>query len=102
MRVPLLDLKAQYRGIRDEVRAALDRVLESQTFILGPEVEALEDEIAKYCGCSHAIGVSSGTDALLAALMASDIGPIPQPLSSITCHLSPTSSMNWVRLRNVA
>jgi dTDP-4-amino-4,6-dideoxygalactose transaminase len=68
--VPLLDLKAQYATIKDEVRVALDRVLESQQFILGPEVEGLEDEIASYCGCQFAIGVSSGTDALLAALMA--------------------------------
>src|SRR5437773_11428654 len=75
MRVPLLDLKAQYAGIRDEIRAALDRVLESQHFILGPEVEAFESEIAAYCGSSYSIGVSSGTDALLVALMAIDIRP---------------------------
>ena len=70
MRVPLLDLKAQYISIRDEVRAAVDRVLDSQRFILGPEVAALEREIAEYCRCNYAVGVSSGTDALLAALMA--------------------------------
>src|SRR5437867_8043559 len=75
MIVPLLDLKAQYAGIRDEIRAALDRVLESQHFILGPEVEAFESEIAAYCGSSYSIGVSSGTDALLVALMAIDIRP---------------------------
>jgi len=75
MKVPLLDLKAQYAGIRDEIRAALDRVLESQHFILGPEVDAFEKEIAAYCGSTYAIGVSSGTDALLLALMAVGIGP---------------------------
>jgi dTDP-4-amino-4,6-dideoxygalactose transaminase len=75
MRVPLLDLRAQYTSIRDEVRSALDRVIEAQRFILGPEVEELEREIAAYCGCAHAIGVSSGTDALLAALMAIGIRP---------------------------
>src|SRR5438132_14352395 len=75
MRVPLLDLKAQYATIRDEIRAALDRVVESQRFILGPEVEALDRGIAKYCACSHAIRVSSGTDALLVALMAIHVGP---------------------------
>src|SRR5579883_3039027 len=73
--IPLLDLKAQYAPIRDEVRAAVDRVLESQRFILGPEVEAFEREIAAYCGCGFGVGVSSGTDALLAALMAIDLKP---------------------------
>ena len=75
MRVPLLDLRPQYASIRDEIRSALDRVLESQRYILGPEVEELERELAAYCGCRHAVGVSSGTDALLAALMAIDLKP---------------------------
>ncbi len=73
--VPLLDLKAQYDSIRDEVRTAVDRVLESQHFILGPEVEALEAEVAAYSQCRFGIGVSSGTDALLVALMAIGIKP---------------------------
>jgi len=73
--VPLLNLKAQYATIRDEVRAAIDRVLEAQIFILGPEVEALEREIAAYCQCAHGVGVSSGTDALLVSLMAIGIKP---------------------------
>ena len=75
MHVPLLDLRAQYATIREEVRTAIDRVLDAQRFILGPEVEAFEREIAAYCGCRHAVGVSSGTDALLAALMAIDLKP---------------------------
>ncbi|PYN22710.1 MAG: transcriptional regulator [Candidatus Rokuibacteriota bacterium] len=75
MRVPLLDLKAQYATIRDEVREALDRVLESQQFIMGPEVPALEKALADYVGARHGIGMSSGTDALLAALMALGVGP---------------------------
>jgi len=74
-KVPLLDLKRQYATIRDEVDAAIKRVIDSQHFILGPEVEALEKEIAEYCGCSHAVGVTSGTDALLVSLMALGIGP---------------------------
>ena len=73
--VPLLDLKAQYATIREEVNAAVMRVLESQHFILGPEVEALEAEVAAYSQCKYGIGVSSGTDALLVALMAIDIQP---------------------------
>lgn len=75
MKVPLLDLKAQYSTIRSEVRQAIERIVESQHFILGPEVEALEKEIAAFCQARFAIGVSSGTDALLAALMA--IGIVP-------------------------
>jgi dTDP-4-amino-4,6-dideoxygalactose transaminase len=75
MNVPLLDLKAQYDSIREEIDEAVHRVLESQHFILGPEVEELEREIADYCQCDHAIGVSSGTDALLVALMAIGVKP---------------------------
>jgi dTDP-4-amino-4,6-dideoxygalactose transaminase len=73
--VPLIDLKAHYATLREELRAAVDCVLESQRFILGPEVEALEEEIATYCTAAYGIGVSSGTDALLVSLMALDIGP---------------------------
>jgi dTDP-4-amino-4,6-dideoxygalactose transaminase len=75
IRVPLLDLKAQYAPLREEIRAAMDRVCDSQMFILGPEVEALESEIAAFCGARFAVGMSSGTDALLAALMGAGVGP---------------------------
>ena len=68
--VPLLDLKRQYQGIKTEIDSAIGKVVESQRFIGGPEVEALEREMGEYCGCKHAIGVSSGTDALLVSLMA--------------------------------
>lgn len=74
MKVPLLDLKAQYKTIKDEILKITADVYESQYFILGPHVEKLENEIANYCSTKHALGVSSGTDALLLALMASGIG----------------------------
>src|SRR5437016_1575705 len=75
MQVPLLDLKAQYATIRAEVEAAIAEVMESQNFILGPKVEQCEKAIAQYSNRSYAVGVSSGTDALLACLMAENIGP---------------------------
>lgn len=75
MKVPLLDLKAQYKSIKNEIDAALIRTAESQNLILGPEVELLEKNLCAYLECKHAVGVSSGTDALLIALMAIDIKP---------------------------
>ena len=73
-KVALIDLKAQYAPIRDQILAAVTRVCDSQQFILGAEVDAFEAELAGMLGVKHAIGVSSGTDALLAALMALEIG----------------------------
>jgi dTDP-4-amino-4,6-dideoxygalactose transaminase len=72
--VPLLDLKAQYAALRDEIRPAVDRVLESQQCINGPEVAQLEKDVARYCQTRHCVGVSSGTDAILLSLMALDVG----------------------------
>ena len=73
MKVPLLDLKPQYQVIKKEIDEAIQRVVESQYFIMGPDVTKLEEEICSYLNCKYAIGVSSGTDALLLALMALDI-----------------------------
>jgi dTDP-4-amino-4,6-dideoxygalactose transaminase len=75
MPVPLLDLEAQYRPLRDAILAAITRVCDSQRFIMGPEIDALERELAAQLGVRHAISVSSGTDALLLALMTLGIGP---------------------------
>jgi dTDP-4-amino-4,6-dideoxygalactose transaminase len=73
--VPLLDLRPQFEELRGAIGAAIDRVVESQHFILGPEVDELERELAAYCGAPEAIGVGSGSDAILLALMAHGVGP---------------------------
>ena len=81
-RVPLLDLKAQYEPIRESILAAVTRVCDSQRFIGGEEVEALERELSALLGVAHVVGVSSGTDALLAALMALGVGPGDEVITS--------------------
>src|SRR5437016_10231820 len=73
--IPLCDLHAQFQEIQPQIEEAVSRVLASGQVILGPEVAALEDEIARYCGTGYAVGCASGTDALLLALQALDIGP---------------------------
>lgn len=75
MKVPLLDLKAQYRVIRKDLMAAIETVCEEQGFILGPRVADLEQAVAGYVGAAHAVGVASGSDALLLSLMAIGVGP---------------------------
>jgi dTDP-4-amino-4,6-dideoxygalactose transaminase len=75
MQVPILDLKAQYAAVRNEAMQAISEVCESQSFALGPAVAEFEEKIAAYCASKHAIGVSSGTDALLVSLMALEIEP---------------------------
>jgi dTDP-4-amino-4,6-dideoxygalactose transaminase len=82
MQVPMLDLQAQYRPIRDAVIDAVTRVCDSQRFIMGPEVEGMERDLAASLGVTHAVGVSSGTDALLLAMMALGIGPGDEVVTS--------------------
>src|SRR3954468_8137681 len=80
--VPLLDLQAQHKSIREEVLAEMVRVVDSQKFILGEDVKKLETEIAAYCGTKYAIGCASGSDALILALMALDIRPGDEVLTT--------------------
>ena len=75
MKVPLLDLKPQYLSLKKEIADAVQRVIDSQYFIMGPDVAKLEEEICSYLNVKYAVGVSSGTDALLIALMALDVKP---------------------------
>jgi len=82
MNVPLLDLKAQYADIKTDLDAAVHRVLDSARFIGGPEVSGLEEEIARYSQCAHAVGCASGTDALLLALRALGVGPGDEVVTS--------------------
>src|SRR5712691_4137121 len=74
MHVPLVDLQAQYRAIKDEVLAAIEGVLEQMRLFLGPQGQAFEQEFAAYCGCEYGVGLASGTDALILALRACGIG----------------------------
>lgn len=74
MKIPLLDLKSQYRAIKNEIGAAIQKILDNQSFILGPEVAELENAIARYCGTKYGVGVTSGTDALFLSLKAMGIG----------------------------
>ena len=75
MKVPLLDLNPPLKDLRDEIVEAVTRVIDSTQYIMGPEIDELEKEIAEYCGTEDAVGVSSGTDALLISLMVLDVGP---------------------------
>jgi len=92
--IPLVDLQAQYQRIRSEVIAALTRIADSQQFVLGEEVSALEAEIAAYCGVKHAVACASGSDALLLALMALEIGPGDRVLTTPYTFFA-TASAIW-------
>ena len=101
MKVPLLDLKAQYAGIRDEIRPVIEEVCESQVFILGLQVEVFEEEMAAYCGTEHAVGVSSGTDALVASLMACGVGAGDEVITSTFTFFGTAGSIARVGARPV-
>jgi dTDP-4-amino-4,6-dideoxygalactose transaminase len=93
MKVPLLDLSEQHRRLRPEIEAALARVLDTNAFILGDEVAALEREIAEYCGTKYAVGCASGSDAILLALMALGVGPGDEVITTPYSFFATVSSI---------
>lgn len=92
-KIPIVDLRAQYQQLREDVRRALDEVSESQQFILGPAVKDFEERMAAYLGCRFAVGVASGSDALLLALMALEVGPGDAVMTTPFTFFSTVSSI---------
>ena len=91
MTVPFFDLQEQYRTIREEIDEAIQGVLTAGDFILGPNVEALENEVARYCGCAYGVGVASGTDALRLAMDALEIGPGDEVITTTFTFIAPAN-----------
>jgi dTDP-4-amino-4,6-dideoxygalactose transaminase len=94
--IPLLDLKRQYQSIKNEIDARLREIIESGTFILGPQVKSLEEEMAKFCAVSHAVGVASGTDALELALRAVGIAPGDEVITTPFTFIATTEAISQV------
>src|SRR3954449_13512240 len=101
VRVPLLDLHAQYRPLRAEILAAIERVCDSQRFIMGPEIAALETEMVSMLGVRHAVAVSSGTDALLLALMTLDIAAGDEVITPTYSFFPPAGALARLGARPV-
>ncbi len=101
MAIPLVDLKAQYRSIQDEIDAAIRRVVESTAFILGPEVSAFEEAFASYCEANYAVGVDSGTAALFLALKACGIGPGDEVITTPFTFMATAESISQAGARPV-
>lgn len=101
MKIPILDLQAQYKSIKTEIDAAVKRVVDSQHFILGPEVEMLEKEVAEYCGSKYAVGVASGTDALILSLKAIGIGSGDEVITTPFTFFATAESISLVGAKPV-
>ena len=99
--VPMADLKAQYRNLKPEIDCAISRVLESSAFILGPEVAAFEEEFARYSGSPHGIGINSGTSALHLALLAADIGPGDEVITTPFTFVATAAAIRYTGARPV-
>jgi len=96
MSIPMVDLKQQFSSIKDEVVQGIFDVLETTRFVLGPHGEALEQEIAAYCGVRHAFGVASGTDALHLALRAAGIGPGDEVITTAFTFIATAEAIAYV------
>ena len=101
MKIPLIDLKAQYDSIKDEIETALHRVLESSAFILGKEVEDFEEAFARYCNVRHAVGVNSGTSALYLTLLALGVGPGDEVITVSQTFIATLEAICWTGARPV-
>ncbi len=101
MTIPLVDLKAQYLSIKDEMDAAIQRVVDSTSFIMGPEVRAFEEEFARFCGVQHVVGVDSGTAALHLAFLICDIGPGDEVITTPHTFIATIGTLGRVGARPV-
>ncbi len=101
MKVPFLDLRAQYAGIKSEIDAAVGRVFESGQFILGPEVAAFEEEFAAYCQTAHAVGVNNGTSALHLSLLAAGVGPGDEVVTAAHTFVATAAAVHYCGARPV-
>lgn len=101
MKIPLIDLKAQYESMKDEIQTAIGRVLDSSTFILGKEVEAFEESFARYCDTRYAAGLNSGTSALYLTLLALGIGPGDEVITVSQTFIATLEAISWTGARPV-
>src|SRR5271156_1437010 len=95
IKVPLLDLKAEYAGLRDEILPALDRVCQAAEFVLGPEVEEFEREFAAYCGTKHCVALSNGTAALHLGLLALGVQPGDEVITTPNTFIATAESITY-------